>query len=46
MAWKDLLKPLSLVAAGGVLAAAFLHYIIHGSKTPDEDDNHKTEGGA
>ncbi len=46
MAWKDLLKPLSLVAAGGVLAAAFLHYIIHGPKTPDEDDNHKTEGGA
>jgi formate dehydrogenase beta subunit len=45
MAWKDLLKPLSLVAAGGVLAASFLHYIIHGPKTPDEDDNHKTEGG-
>jgi formate dehydrogenase beta subunit len=44
--WKDLLKPLSLVAAGGVLAASFLHYIIHGPKTPDEDDNHKTEGGA
>lgn len=46
MAWKDLLKPLSLVAVGGVLAASFLHYIIHGPKTPDEDDNHKTEGGA
>ena len=46
VAWKDLLKPLSLVAAGGVLAASFLHYIIHGPKTPDEDDNHKTEGGA
>jgi len=46
MAWKDLLKPLSLVAAGGVLAASFLHYIIHGPKTPDDDDNHKTEGGA
>ena len=46
MAWKDLLKPLSLVVAGGVLAASFLHYIIHGPKTPDEDDNHKTEGGA
>jgi formate dehydrogenase iron-sulfur subunit len=45
IAWKDLLKPLSLVAAGGVLAASFLHYIIHGPKTPDEDDNHK-EGGA
>jgi formate dehydrogenase iron-sulfur subunit len=46
MAWKDLLKPLSLVAAGGVLAASFLHYIIHGPKTPDDADNHKTEGGA
>ena len=44
--WKDLLKPLSLVAAGGVLAASFLHYIIHGPKTPDEEDNQKTEGGA
>ena len=46
MAWKDLLKPLSLVVAGGVLAASFLHYIIHWPKTPDEDDNHKTEVGA
>lgn len=46
MAWKDLLKPLSLVAAGGVLAASFLHYIIHGPKTPDDADNQKTEGGA
>jgi len=46
IAWKDLLKPLSLVAAGGVLASSFLHYIIHGPKTPDEDGNHKTEGGA
>ena len=46
IAWKDLLKPLSLVAAGGVLASSFLHYIIHGPKTPDEDGHHKTEGGA
>jgi len=46
IAWKDLPKPLSLVAAGGVLASSFLHYIIHGPKTPDEDGNHKTEGGA
>ena len=46
IAWKDLLKPLSLVAAGGVLASSFLHYIIHGPKTPDEDGSHKTEGGA
>jgi formate dehydrogenase iron-sulfur subunit len=36
--WKDLLKPLSLLAAGGVLAGSFLHYIIHGPKTPDEDN--------
>jgi formate dehydrogenase iron-sulfur subunit len=46
MAWKDLLKPLSLVAAGGVLAASFLHYIIHGPKTPDDADNQTKEGGA
>ena len=35
--WKDLLKPLSLLAAGGVLAGSFLHYITHGPKTPDDD---------
>jgi formate dehydrogenase beta subunit len=46
IAWKDLLKPLSLLAAGGVIGASFLHYIIHGPKRPDEDDNQKTEGGA
>jgi len=46
IAWKDLLKPLSLVAAGGVLAASFLHYIIHGPKTPDDADNQTKEGGA
>jgi formate dehydrogenase iron-sulfur subunit len=46
IAWKDLLKPLSLVAAGGVLAASFLHYIIHGPKTPDDTDNQTKEGGA
>ncbi|MBA4397730.1 MAG: formate dehydrogenase subunit beta [Syntrophus sp. (in: bacteria)] len=39
--WKDLLKPLSLLAAGGVIAGSFLHYIIHGPKLPDEDQNHK-----
>ncbi len=44
--WKDVLKPLSLLAAGGVLAGSFLHYIIHGPKTPDEDTvRTKTEGG-
>ena len=44
--WKDLLKPLSLLAAGGVLAGSFLHYITHGPKTPDEDVSEKKEGGA
>jgi formate dehydrogenase beta subunit len=39
--WKDLLKPLSLLAAGGVIAGSFLHYIIHGPKLPDEDQNGK-----
>jgi len=37
IAWKDLLKPLSLIAAGGVLAGSFLHYITHGPKAPDDD---------
>lgn len=37
---------MSLVAAGGVLAASFLHYIIHGPKTPDDADNQPKEGGA
>jgi formate dehydrogenase iron-sulfur subunit len=44
--WKDLLKPLSLLAVGGVLAGSFLHYITHGPKTPDEDDNQTKGGGA
>lgn len=39
--WKDLLKPLSLLAAGGAIAGAFLHYIIHGPKLPDEDQTGK-----
>jgi len=47
--WKDLLKPLSLLAAGGVLGGTFLHYMIHGPKTPHEDvngqDGGNTEGG-
>ncbi len=46
LAWKGLLKPLSLLAAGGVLGGAFLHYIIHGPKTPDEEGTQNTsEGG-
>jgi formate dehydrogenase iron-sulfur subunit len=42
--WKDILKPLSLISVGGVLGGAFLHYIIHGPKLPDEEKNTK-EGG-
>lgn len=38
IAWKDWLKPLSLLAAGGVILAAFFHYIIHGPKAPDNED--------
>ncbi|HON23903.1 MAG TPA: formate dehydrogenase N subunit beta transmembrane domain-containing protein [Syntrophales bacterium] len=30
------MKPLSLLAAGGVVAGSFLHYILHGPKLPDE----------
>jgi hypothetical protein len=43
--WKDILKPLSLLAAGGVVAGSFLHYIIHGPKLPDEDQGQDTKGG-
>jgi len=47
--WKGWLKPLSLLAAGGVLGGVFLHYMIHGPKTPHEDvsgqDGGNTEGG-
>ncbi|OQX10574.1 MAG: formate dehydrogenase subunit beta [Desulfobulbaceae bacterium A2] len=35
--WKDILKPASLLAAGGVLGGAFLHYITHGPKVADEE---------
>jgi formate dehydrogenase beta subunit len=45
MAWKDWLKPLSLLAGGGVIGGAFLHYILHGPKLPDEPGSHKAEGG-
>jgi hypothetical protein len=34
--WKGWLKPLSLLAAGGVVGGAFFHYMIHGPKTPKE----------
>ena len=46
--WKSWLKPLGLLAAGGVLAGSFLHYILHGPKVPDEeggDNAGKTQGG-
>ena len=32
--WKSWLKPLSLLAAGGVIGGSFLHYIIHGPQRP------------
>jgi formate dehydrogenase beta subunit len=34
--WKDLLKPLSVLAIGGALAGTFFHYIIKGPKRPEE----------
>ncbi|OPY16578.1 MAG: Formate dehydrogenase, nitrate-inducible, iron-sulfur subunit [Syntrophus sp. PtaB.Bin075] len=43
--WKDILKPLSLLSAGGVIAGSFLHYIIHGPKLPDEDQGQEAKGG-
>jgi len=39
--WKDILKPLSLLAAGGVVGGSFLHYILHGPKLPDEPGQEK-----
>lgn len=42
--WKDMLKPLSLLAAGGVLAGSFLHYILHGPKLPDEPGKEEKGG--
>lgn len=43
MVWKDILKPAGLLAAGTVVAGAFLHYITHGPKNPEEEINQ--EGG-
>jgi len=42
--WKDILKPLSLIASGGVLAGAFLHYVLHGPKKPKQDVTDKIGG--
>ncbi len=44
--WKSWLKPLSLLAAGGVVGGSLLHYILHGPKRPDPEPNdEKTQGG-
>jgi formate dehydrogenase beta subunit len=44
IAWKDIFKPLGLLAAGGVLAGAFLHYIIHGPKDTSGGNAHHGGG--
>jgi len=43
--WKDWLKPLSLLAAGGVIAGSFLHYITHGPKDTSGDGDHVSKEG-
>ena len=46
--WKNLLKPLSLLAAGGVVGGSFLHYVLHGPKRPDPEEvtkDDKKQGG-
>lgn len=43
VAWKDWLKPLSLLATGGVLVGSFLHYILHGPK--DTSGGEAGQGG-
>ncbi len=46
--WKKWLKPLSLLAAGGVIGGSFLHYVLHGPKRPDPEDiaqDKKIQGG-
>jgi len=45
IAWKDWLKPLSLLAAGGVIAGSFLHYITHGPKDTSGDGDHASKEG-
>ena len=45
IAWKDWLKPLSLLAAGGVIAGSFLHYITHGPKDTSGDGDQTSQGG-
>lgn len=44
--WRGFLKPVSLLAAGGILAGSFLHYLIKGPKLPyDDAEAGKKEGG-
>ena len=45
IAWKDWLKPLSLLAAGGVLVGSFFHYLIHGPKDTSGGDGQASQGG-
>ncbi len=47
--WKNILKPLSLLAAGGVIGGSLLHYFIHGPHRPHPEhysSNDKKQGGA
>ena len=47
--WKNLLKPLSLLAAGGVIGGSLLHYFTHGPHKPHPehyDQDEKKQGGA
>lgn len=37
--WKDVLKPLSVLAIGVTLVGTFFHYIIKGPKRPEEGGN-------
>jgi formate dehydrogenase iron-sulfur subunit len=45
IAWKDWLKPLSLLAAGGVLMGSLFHYILHGPKDTSGDGDQASQGG-
>lgn len=46
--WKNLLKPLSLLAAGGVIGAELIHYMIRGPHKPHPEhyEEAKKQGGA
>ena len=47
--WKNILKPLSLIGAGGVIGGSILHYFIHGPHRPHPehyDQDNKKQGGA